>query len=54
MSSPEKELNEFIEKFMDDKMPHHFVSEDRHQKTKVKWLNADTFEKEIIKNKKVE
>jgi hypothetical protein len=39
---------------MDDKHPHHFVTEERSQKTKVKWLNADTFEKEIVKNKKVE
>ena len=44
ISNPEKELSDFIEKFMDDKHSHHYVSEDRSQATKVKWLNADTFE----------
>lgn len=44
ISNPSQELNDFIEKFMDDKHPHHYVSEDRSQQTMVKWLNADTFE----------
>ena len=39
---------------MDDKHPHHFVSEDRAQVTKVKWLNSENFEEEILKNKNVE
>lgn len=39
---------------MDDKLEHHYVTEERTQATKVKWLNADTFEQEVLKNKKVE
>jgi len=35
---------------MDEKLDHHYVSEDRVQQTKVKWVNGDTFEKEIVKN----
>jgi hypothetical protein len=50
ISNPEQELNDFIEKFMDDKHPHHYVSEDRSQQNSVKWINADNFESDILKN----
>lgn len=54
ISSPAKELKDFIEKFMDDKLLHHSISEERVQPTRVKWLNSETFEDEILKNKQVE
>jgi hypothetical protein len=38
---------------MDEKLDHHYVSEDRVQATKVKWVNSDTFEQEIVKNPEV-
>ena len=50
ISSPQKELNEIIEKFMDEKLSMHYVTEDREQETRVKWLNSEIFEQEIIKN----
>ena len=53
ISQPQKELNEIIEKFMDDKLSMHYVTEDREQETKVKWLNSEIFEQEIIKNPEV-
>ena len=30
------------------------MTQEKVQKTEVKWVNADTFEKEIIKNKDIE
>ena len=43
-------MNSFIEKFLDDKLDHHYVSEERNQKSKVKYINAQNFENEILKN----
>lgn len=43
ISNPGKELNEFIEKFMDDKLMHYSNSEEREQPSRVKWINTETF-----------
>lgn len=39
-----------IDKFLDEKLEHHYVTEDRSQKTFVKWVNTHTFKKEILDN----
>ena len=49
--NPQKELNEFIEKYMDDKLEHHYISGQRAQDTLVKWLNAENFKEEILNYK---
>lgn len=53
ISTPGKELSALIDKFMEEKLDHHYVSDDRVQQTKVKMINTETFEKEILKNPKV-
>jgi len=53
ISTPGKELTDLIDKFLDEKLEHPFVSEDRTQTSHVKWLNSETFEAEIVKNPKV-
>ena len=40
ISQPGEELNGFIEKFMDDKLEHQYVSDERNQISKVKYINA--------------
>lgn len=53
IATPGKELTDLIDKFLDEKLEHHFVSEDRQQKSHVKWLNSETFESEIVNNPNV-
>jgi len=53
IGSPGEELTAFIDKFLDEKLDQHYVSDDRVQSTKVKWVNGDTFEKDIVKNPQV-
>lgn len=43
-------MNSFIEKFLDEKLDHHHVSDERNQKSKVKYINSQNFEDEILKN----
>ena len=52
-STPGKDLKIFLEQFLDDKLRHHSVQEERIQPSMVKNLNQDTFEKEILKAEKV-
>ena len=54
ISNPGEELTKFLDNFMDEKLDHHCVTEDRSQKTHVKWVNSDTFEQEIVKNPRVQ
>lgn len=39
LQHPGGELTQFIDKFLDDKLDHHYVSEDRTQRTFVDWIN---------------
>ena len=50
ISQPGEELNKFIENFLDEKLDHHYVSDERIQKSKVKYINSQNFENEILKN----
>lgn len=54
IAMPQSELSNFIDDFLDDKLRHHYVNLDRSQSGKVKWINTESFEKEIINNDKVE
>lgn len=53
ISSPGKELNEFIEKFLDDKLMHYSNSDEREQPSRVKWINSETFQSDVLKNSEV-
>jgi hypothetical protein len=45
-----KDLVKFIEDYLEDELAHHYVSFDRSQKTAVKWINAETFEKMVVQD----
>lgn len=49
-SSPNEELMKTIDNFLDDKLRNHFVTEDRTQKTFVKWINSENFKSEVLEN----
>ena len=44
LQDPSKELNEFIDKFLDEKLDHTYNSLERDQESAVKWVNAENFE----------
>ena len=53
LQDPSKELNDFIEKFLDEKLEHVYNSLEREQATAVKWVNSENFETEIVNNNDV-
>ena len=54
IAQPAEELKKFVEGFLDEKLNHYYVTEDRVQTSFVKTVNADNFESEVIKNKQFE
>ena len=51
--NPGKELKEFLDGFLDDKHKHHNCNEERTQTSMVKYVNTETFERDVLKDKKV-
>lgn len=54
MQNMKKEIEEFLNKYLEGKMDPFFQTERMVQRTNVKEICSDTFEREIIKNPKVE
>ena len=45
ISQPGEELNTFLDKLIDEKLEHHYVSEERIQISKVKYIKSESFDK---------
>lgn len=54
LSNMQKEIESFLEKFLEGKLNPYYQTEKMEQRTKVKEICGDTFEKEIVFNPKVE
>jgi hypothetical protein len=54
MSNLQSEIEKFLEKYLEGKMDPYYQTERMVQISKVKEICADTFEREIVKNPKVE
>lgn len=49
LAAPAEELTKFVEGYLDDKLNTHLVTLDREQPSFVRWINAENFEKEVLR-----
>ena len=54
MQNMRKEIEEFLEKYLEAKLDPYYQTERMIQRTRVKEICADTFEREVVRNPKVE